>query len=179
MIPLGAASLDWIGPVMAPIIALLVVLYMSYRQTVVAYPTSGGAYTVSKENLGRNASLLAAAAIMIDYVLNVAVGISAGVGALTSSVPSLQPYTLALCLGVLVLVTVANLRGTAKAGWLFAVPTYVFVVSFLALVGLGLWRVIAGAGPVDPVVAPPHLAQGSEASACGSCCGLSRPVAPP
>ncbi len=163
MIPLGAASLDWIGPVMAPIIALLAVLYMSYRQTVVAYPTSGGAYTVSKENLGRNASLLAAAAIMIDYVLNVAVGISAGVGALTSSVPSLQPYTLALCLGVLVLVTVANLRGTAEAGWLFAVPTYVFVVSFLALVGLGLWRVIAGGGHVDPVVAPPHLAQGTEA----------------
>ncbi len=70
---------------------------------------------------------------------------------------------MALCLGVLVLVTVANLRGTAEAGWLFAVPTYVFVVSFLALVGLGLWRVIAGAGHVDPIVAPPQLAQGSEA----------------
>ncbi len=163
MIPLGAASLDWIVPVMAPIIVLLAVLYMSYRQTVVAYPTNGGAYTVSKENLGRNASLLAAAAIMIDYVLNVAVGISAGVGALTSSVPALQPYTLALCLGVLVLVTMANLRGTAEAGWLFAIPTYVFVVSFLGLVGLGLWRVIAGAGHVVPIVAPPQLAQGSEA----------------
>lgn len=163
MIPLGAASLDWIGPVMAPIIVLLIVLYMSYRQTVVAYPTNGGAYTVSKENLGRNASLLAAAAIMIDYVLNVAVGISAGVGALTSSVSSLQPYTLALCLAVLVLVTLANLRGTAEAGWLFAVPTYVFVVSFLGLVALGLWRVIAGGGHVDPIVAPPHLVQGTEA----------------
>ena len=101
LIPLGAASLNWIGAVMAPIIALLIVLYLSYRQTVVAYPTNGGAYTVSKENLGRDASLLAAAALMVDYILNVAVGISAGVGALTSSVPALQPYTLALCLAML------------------------------------------------------------------------------
>lgn len=163
LIPLGAASLSWIGAVMAPIVALLTILYLSYRQTVVAYPTNGGAYTVSKENLGRNASLVAAAAIMIDYVLNVAVGISAGVGALTSSVPSLQPYTLALCLGVLALVTLANLRGTVEAGWLFAVPTYVFMISFLGLLALGLWRVVAGGGHVEPVVAPPHLADPTEA----------------
>ena len=134
MIPLGAASLTWIGPIMAPIVVLLIVLYLSYRQTVVAYPTNGGAYVVSKQNLGRNASLLAAAALMVDYILNVAVGISAGVGALTSSIPALQPYTLALCLGVLVIVTVANLRGTSEAGLLFALPTYVFIVSFLGLV---------------------------------------------
>jgi amino acid transporter len=163
MIPLGAASLTWIGAVMAPIVALLIILYLSYRQTVVAYPTNGGAYTVAKENLGRNASLVAAAAIMIDYVLNVAVGISAGVGALTSSVPSLQPYTLALCLGVLVLVTLANLRGTVEAGWLFAVPTYVFMVSFLGLLAVGLWRVAVGGGHVEPIVAPPHLGNATEA----------------
>ncbi len=158
MIPLGAASLNWIAPVMAPIVVLLVALYFSYRQTVVAYPTNGGAYTVAKENLGRNASLLAAAAIMIDYVLNVAVGISAGVGALTSSVPSLAPYTLALCLGVLVLVTVANLRGTAEAGWLFALPTYVFMASFLSLVAVGLWRVGVSGGHPHAVISPPLLA---------------------
>lgn len=163
MIPLGATGLDWIGPVMAPIVVLLAVLYLSYRQTVEAYPTNGGAYTVAKDNLGRNASLLAAAAIMIDYVLNVAVGISAGVGALTSSLPSLQPYTLALCLGVLVLVTLANLRGTAEAGWLFAVPTYVFMASLLGLIALGLWRVAAGGGHVEPAVAPPHLGHASQA----------------
>ncbi len=156
MLPLGAAGLGAIGPVTAPIVALLAILYLSYRQTIVAYPTNGGAYTVAKENLGRNASLLAAAAIMIDYVLNVAVGISAGVGALTSSVPSLQPYTLALCLGVLTLVTVANLRGTAEAGWLFAVPTYVFMASFLALIAVALWRLAAGGGDPHPVVPPPH-----------------------
>ena len=101
MMPLGAASLNWVGPVAAPIVALLAVLYLSYRQTVAAYPSNGGAYVVAKENLGSGASLLAAAAIMIDYVLNVAVGISAGIGALASSVPSLAHYTLPLCLGVL------------------------------------------------------------------------------
>ena len=83
LIPLGAASLGGILWVMAPIVVLLAILYFSYRQTVAAYPTNGGGYTVSKDNLGRNASLFAAAALMVDYVLNVAVGISAGVGALT------------------------------------------------------------------------------------------------
>ena len=87
MIPLGAAGLDWITPVMAVIVLLLAVLYLSYRQTVVAYPANGGAYTVAKKNLGRRWSLLAASAIMIDYVLNVAVGISGGIDALISSVP--------------------------------------------------------------------------------------------
>jgi amino acid transporter len=163
MIPLGAASLGWIGWVMAPIVALLGVLYLSYRQTVVAYPTNGGAYTVAKENLGVDASLLAAAAIMIDYTLNVAVGISAGVGALTSSLPSLAPYTLPLCLGVLAVVTVANLRGTAEAGWLFALPTYVFMVSFVGLVGWGLVQTLTSGGHPHAVIAPPALGHATEA----------------
>ena len=164
MIPLGAASLQWIGPIMVPIVALLIVLYFSYRQTVVAYPTNGGAYTVAKQNLGRNSSLLAAAAIMIDYVLNVAVGISAGVGALTSSVPMLQPYTLVLCLSILALVTLANLRGTSEAGWLFAVPTYLFMSSFLYLIAMGLWQMAASGGHPQPVVPPPRLGEASEAA---------------
>ncbi|MDB5440969.1 MAG: putative aminoacid/polyamine transporter, permease protein, partial [Caulobacteraceae bacterium] len=150
-------------PVMAPIILLLVVLYFSYRQTVVAYQANGGAYTVSKENLGRYASLLAASALMIDYVLNVAVGISAGIGALTSSVPSLQPYTLALCLGVLLIVTLANLRGVREAGWLFALPTYVFMASFLGLIVVGMWRIATSGGHPHPVIAPPHLGQATQA----------------
>ncbi len=157
LMPLGAASLAWIGWVMAPIVALLLVLYLSYRQTVVAYPTNGGAYTVAKENLGRNASLLAAAALMVDYILNVAVGISAGIGALTSSVEALQPWTLTLCLIVLVIVTLANLRGTAEAGWLFALPTYLFIVSFLSLVAVGLWNIVATGGHPLPVIAPPAV----------------------
>lgn len=163
MIPLGAASLNWVGIVMAPIVALLVVLYMSYRQTVVAYPTSGGAYTVAKENLGRHASLLAAAALMVDYILNVAVGISAGVGALTSSIPVLQPYTLSLCLAVLAIVMLANLRGTSEAGLLFALPTYVFIVSFLGLIAVGLYQIAVTGGHPQPVISPPPFAATTEA----------------
>jgi amino acid transporter len=161
--PLGAISRNWVGPVMAPIILLLVVLYFSYRQTVVAYQTNGGAYTVSKDNLGRHASLLAASALMIDYVLNVAVGISAGIGALTSSVPGLQPYTLALCLAVLLVVTLANLRGTGEAGWLFALPTYVFIACFLSFIAIGLWKIAISGGHPHPVIAPPHLGPATEA----------------
>jgi amino acid transporter len=153
--PLGAASLAWVGWVMAPIIVLLAILYLSYRQTVEAYQTNGGAYTVAKENLGRHASLVAAGAIMIDYTLNVAVGISAGIGALTSTAPALHPYTLQLCLGVLAAVTLANLRGTREAGLLFSLPTYVFIASFLGLMAVGVTRMVAGGGHPHPVVAPP------------------------
>lgn len=160
LIPLGAASLHWIGWVIAPIIALLAILYLSYRQTIAAYPTNGGAYVVAKENLGPTSSLLAAAALMIDYVLNVAVGISAGVGALTSSVPALHPWTLELCLGVLAIIAIANLRGTREAGWTFAVPTYLFLASFLALIAVGLFRLAAG--HAAPVVPPPPLRPAQE-----------------
>jgi amino acid transporter len=163
LVPLGAASLAWVGWVIAPIVALLVILYLSYRQTIVAYPTNGGAYTVAKENLGTGASLLAAAALMIDYVLNVAVGISAGVGALTSSVPALHPWTLTLCLGVLALVALANLRGTREAGLAFAVPTYTFLFSFLALIAWGLVQIVTTGGHPQPVIAPPALKGGTEA----------------
>ncbi len=155
LIPLGALSLGYIGWVIAPIIALLVALYLSYRQTVVAYPSNGGAYTVAKDNFGNGAALLAAAALMIDYVLNVAVGISAGIGALTSAAPALQPWTLPLCLGVLGIVAIANLRGTREAGLLFAVPTYLFLATFLGIVGLGVWHFATGT--MHPVVAPPTL----------------------
>lgn len=106
------------------VLALPFVLYASYWQTITAYPSNGGSYTVASENLGRPLGLLAATALMVDYALNVAVGISAGIGALTSAAPSLAPHTLALCLAVLVLVTVVNLRGTPDAGAVFALPTY-------------------------------------------------------
>ena len=162
LVPLGSASLGWVGWVLAPIVALLAVLYLSYRQTIVAYPSNGGAYTVSKENLGSQAGLLAAAALMIDYILNVAVGISAGIGALTSSIPALQPYTLALCLAVLALVTLANLRGTSEAGLLFALPTYVFILSFLGLVAAGCIAVATSGGHPRPIEAPPPIGPAAE-----------------
>src|SRR5262249_33902419 len=122
LIPLGAAGVGWIGPISALIIALLSVVYFSYLQTISAYPHGGGSDTVAKENLGTTFGLLAAAALLVDYVLVVAVGISAGVGALISAVPELQPYTLTLCLALLVLITLVNLRGVREAGLAFLAP---------------------------------------------------------
>src|SRR5215510_12135700 len=127
LIPLGAAGLGYIGPISALIIVLLFIVYFSYRQTIAAYPLGGGSYTVAKENLGTTAGLLAAAALMLDYVLVVAVGISAGVGALISALPILQPYPLLLCLGILFLIALVNLRGVRESGVAFIVPTYLFV----------------------------------------------------
>ncbi|PDS71908.1 APC family permease [Rhizobium phaseoli] len=161
LIPLGALGLGYIGPVIGCIVGLLAILYFSYRQTLAAYPTNGGAYVVAKENLGEYPSLLAAAALMIDYVLNVAVGVSAGVGALVSAIPDLHPYILPLCLGIVLLVTLANLRGTGEAGWLFALPTYVFVFCFLGAIGYGLVGIGLGERPA-PIVEPPPLGPTAE-----------------
>ncbi len=153
--PIGAAGLGSIGPITAVILLLLAVLYFSYWQTITAYPSNGGSYTVAKENLGEWPGLLAAAALMVDYMLNVAVGISAGIGALTSAIPALQAYTLVLCLGVLARVTVVNLRGTKETGLGFALPTYVFIFGLGGLLALGVWKVAFGGAA--PVVAPPAL----------------------
>src|SRR6266849_4115903 len=127
LIPLGLAGVAYIVPISASIIVLLTIVYFSYRQTIAAYPGGGGSYTVASENLGTFPSLLAAAALMIDYILTAAVGISAGVGALVSAVPNLHPHTLSLCLGILALITLVNLRGVREAGIVFTIPTYLFV----------------------------------------------------
>src|SRR5215813_10071310 len=111
LIPLGLAGVDYIVPISISILVLLGIVYFSYRQTIMAYPQGGGSYTVANENLGVWPGLLAAASLMVDYVLTAAVGISAGVGALVSAVPSLQSSTLTICLGILILLTVINLRG--------------------------------------------------------------------
>jgi amino acid transporter len=157
LIPLGAAGLGYVGPITALIIALLMVVYFSYRQTITAYPLGGGSYTVAKENLGTTAGLLAAAALMLDYVLVVAVGISAGVGALISAVPVLQPYTLSLCLVILAVITVVNLRGVRESGLAFVIPTYLFVVSLLGVLALGTIKALLAGGRSEAVVAPPSL----------------------
>ena len=162
LLPLGAGGLVAVGPIMLLLVALLAILYVSYRQTVLAYPSNGGAYTVSKANLGTGASLLAAAALMVDYVLNVAVGISAGIGALVSAVPALGPYTLALCLAVLAVLTLVNLRGTLDGGRLFALPTYLFMLCFVIVIGLGAWAAVASGGHPVPVVPPPAIPAATE-----------------
>src|ERR1700693_3488845 len=122
LIPLGAAGVAYIVPISASIIVLLTIVYFSYRQTIEAYPQGGGSYTVASENLGPHIGLLAAAALMIDYVLTAAVGISAGVGALISALPKLQPHTLGICLLILLLLSIVNMRGVRETGVVFMIP---------------------------------------------------------
>ncbi len=157
LIPLGLLGVHYIVPVIAAILLLLLLVYFSYRQTIDAYPNGGGSYTVASENLGAGAGLLAAAALMIDYVLTAAVGISAGVGALISAVPSLQPHTLSICLGILALLTIINLRGVHDTGVAFLIPTYLFVGTLLIVIGVGIVRAIASGGHPTPVIAPSVL----------------------
>lgn len=157
LIPLGIAGIHYIVPVTTAILILLVILYFSYRQTIEAYPRGGGSYTVATENLGNRAGLLAAAALMIDYILTAAVGISAGVGALISAVPSLQRHTLIICLGILVILTLINLRGVRDTGVAFLIPTYLFLGTLLIVIVFGGFHVLLHKGHPVPVVAPPAL----------------------
>jgi amino acid transporter len=157
LLPLGALGLAHVVPITAIIIAILLIVYFSYRQTISAYPNGGGSYTVAKENLDSRAALVAGAALAVDYILNVAVGISAGIGALASAFPSLLPHMLALCLAVLVFLTLINLRGTRDTGLTFLVPTYLFVGTLTALIILGGAKAIASGGHPIPVVTPPAV----------------------
>ena len=155
LIPLGLLGVRYIVPISAAIITLLVIVYFSYRQTIAAYPSGGGSYTVARFNLGAPASLLAAAALLADYILTAAVGISAGVGALVSAVPSLLPHTVSLCVGILIVITILNLRGVREAGTAFALPTYLFVGTLLITIAAGVFRVLLSGGHPTPVVALP------------------------
>jgi amino acid transporter len=157
LLPLGIGGIHFIGPITLAILILLVILYFSYSQTIEAYPHGGGSFTVAGENLGDGAGLLAAAALMIDYVLTAAVGISAGIGALISAVPSLQAHTLALCLGVLVLLTIVNMRGVRDTGVVFLVPTYLFLATLLIIIGVGLFHTVTSGGHPASVIPPPAL----------------------
>ena len=131
-------------------------MYFSYRQTIAAYPSGGGSYTVARFNLGAPASLLAASALLADYILTAAVGISAGVGALVSAVPSLLPHTVSLCVGILIVITILNLRGVREAGTAFAAPTYLFVGTLLITIVAGVFRVLLSGGhPTPAVLLPP------------------------
>ena len=163
LIPLGLGGVRYIVPVSAAIVVLLTIVFFSYRQTIEAYPHGGGSYTVATENLGANAGLLAAAALMIDYILTAAVGISAGVGALISAVPSLQPHTLQLCLGVLFLLTIINMRGVHDTGLAFMIPTYLFAGTLLIVIGVGAWDVVHAAGHPHPMTPLPAIPTASAA----------------
>ena len=158
LIPLGLLGVHYIVPVSLAIIALLVIVYFSYQQTIEAYPSGGGSYTVARFNLGAFWGLLAASALLADYILTAAVGISAGVGALISAAPRLMPHTLGLCLGILLVITIVNLRGVKDAGTAFLLPTYLFVgcLGITILVGVARSAMAGGhPAPLNPLPPPP------------------------
>lgn len=157
LIPLGLAGVQTIVPISTAIILLLTIVFFSYRQTIEAYPQGGGSYTVATENLGESAGLLAAAALMIDYILTAAVGISAGVGALISAAPALQPYTLELCLAVLLILTIVNMRGVHDTGVVFMIPTYLFTGTLLIVILVGGFHALHAAGHPHPMTPLPTV----------------------
>ncbi len=145
---LAGAAAVWLSiPISLAIVLLLIILTVSYRQIIYAYPGGGGAYTVAKSNLGTWAGLVAAAALIIDYVLTVAVSTAAGIAAVTSAIPALFPHREALCLLTILLVVVLNLRGVRESGRIFAVPTYLFIGSFLIMLASGLIQFYMGTSP--------------------------------
>ena len=149
VLALGGASAVLFTPWVAlAVVSLLALVTLSYRQTCHAYPDGGGAYAVSRANLGRNASLVAASALMVDYVMTVAVSIASGVENFVSAFPGLRPYSVWLCLGFIVLLAVMNLRGVRESGTLFAIPTYGFVISVFVMLGAGFWNTLTGHPPV-------------------------------
>src|SRR6476620_4748760 len=160
---IGMAAVNYVLPISAVIVGLLVLVGLSYRQTVFAYPNGGGSYTVARENLGIMPGLIAAAALLTDYILTVAVSIAGGVAAITSAYPAMAPHTVLLCsLSILLLATV-NLRGVRESGAAFSLPTYAFITMMLTLLGVGLFRYwtehelapIGAALTVDPSSARP------------------------
>ncbi|MDE3127373.1 MAG: APC family permease [Gemmatimonadota bacterium] len=150
---LGTMALHYLIPISAVIVGLLMLVALSYRQTIFAYPNGGGSYTVAKDNLGVGAGLVAAAALLTDYILTVAVSISSGIAAITSAYPVLAPWTVTLCVAAIALLAVVNLRGVRESGAAFSVPTYIFIGAMLALLGVGVVRLAMGHAPA-PTLGP-------------------------
>lgn len=145
LVPLAELdALEYLIPIAVIVVILLAIVITSYRQTIHAYPSGGGSYVVSRDNLGVTPSLVAGASLLVDYVLTVAVSVSAGVAAITSAVPELREERVALCIGFIVVLTALNLRGVRESGQIFAVPTYLYVLSLGALLVVGLVRSYTG-----------------------------------
>ena len=150
---------EYVMPISIAIATLMAIVVISYRQTVRAYPSGGGAYIVSKDNLGVLPGLIAAAALLVDYMMTVIVSIVAGVFAIVSAVPSLSQHRVILSIGFVLFMMFANLRGVRESGTLFAAPTYGFIVAILLMVGLGLVRCMGGCPPVyEPAIPVPEIA---------------------
>jgi amino acid transporter len=144
----GLALLHMTSWVALAVIVLLAVVVASYRQTCYAYPNGGGAYAVSRANLGTNAALVAASALLVDYVLTVAVSVAAGVANVVAAFPALGPYAVPVCVGLVAILGIMNLRGVKESGTIFAIPTYGFIVMVFAMLGWALVRGLAGHTPV-------------------------------
>ncbi|HEX6463863.1 MAG TPA: APC family permease, partial [Vicinamibacterales bacterium] len=157
----GLGALSFGTPIAMLIATLLAIVAFSYRQTIHAYPNGGGAYIVSKDNLGVNAALVAAAALLIDYTLTVAVSIAAGVAAVTSAFPSLHVNRVELSLAFLVILAVGNLRGIRESGRIFSVPTYFFIAMIVTLEAVGIWRYATGT--IHPIQTANPLPLGTSA----------------
>ncbi|MDR7514398.1 MAG: APC family permease [Armatimonadota bacterium] len=155
----GVGAVALTVPVSLAIVALMAIVAISYYQTIHAYPSGGGAYIVAHENLGLLPGLVAAAALLVDYILTVAVSISAGVAAITSALPELYPHRVELALGFIALITVANLRGVRESGTIFAIPTYSFILAFGAVITFGVWRWLNGTLPDLTPAEPPAQVQ--------------------
>lgn len=147
LVAAGAVAFTYSIPIASAIGILVFVVAISYRQLIHAYPQGGGAYTVSRDNLGELTALTAGATLFVDYVLTVAVSIAAGTAAITSAFPQLYPWKIAIALGTLVFIAWGNLRGVRESGKLFAIPTYMFIFSALSVIGYGLWRYLSGTFP--------------------------------
>lgn len=154
LVLVGAGALTFATPIAFVIAAILAVVVFSYRQTIHAYPGGGGAYIVAKDNLGEMPALIAASSLLIDYVLTVAVSIAAGVAAVTSAFPQLHVNRVELTLAFVLVLMFGNLRGIRESGRIFAAPTYFFVVTILAVIGVGIWRVLTGSVAPVQTVAP-------------------------
>lgn len=149
----GAAATHLATPIALSITALLIIVAISYQQTIHAYPSGGGSYIVARANLGAVPGLVAAAALLVDYVLTVSVSVAAGVAAITSAVPELHPYKVTLGVICVIAIAAANIRGVRESGRIFAVPTYFFIVSFGVLLVGGFYRLLTGS--LDPAAPPP------------------------
>lgn len=151
----GAAGLTLSWPIGLAIAVLLCILALSYSQTIPAYPSGGGSYTVARDNLGTSAGLVAAAALLVDYTLTAAVSLTAGVAAIASAFPGLWPHRVALSLVLLAVITLANMRGLRESGTLMAIPVYFFLLSYLAMLGVGAVRALLEGPGAFAVTAPP------------------------
>ena len=157
LLPLGLLGLKYFPIIVIIIVVKLLTLYLSYRQTAAAYPGGGGAYIVASDNLGKRCGVWSAVMLLLDYLLNVCVGIAAGIGAVVSAVPVLQPYVLTLCLVVLVTITFLNLRGVRQTGLTFVGPVAVFVLFMGAALLIGLVKVWLSGGHPQPIMPPPPI----------------------